>query len=59
LVLACAVPVRHLMPDGRLSAHAPTRGVRLRDDGLLVYDVLHREGESAGGQQETLPLSTP
>ncbi|MFH8655320.1 DUF488 family protein [Streptomyces afghaniensis] len=37
-VLARGVPVHHLMHDGRLSAHAPTPGARLRDDGLLVYD---------------------
>ncbi|MGW5372466.1 DUF488 domain-containing protein [Streptomyces sp. NPDC004009] len=37
-VLARGAPVRHLMHDGRLTAHAPTPGVRLRDDGLLVYD---------------------
>jgi uncharacterized protein (DUF488 family) len=36
--LARGVPVRHLMPDGRFEAHRPTEGVRLRDDGLLVYD---------------------
>ncbi|MDG5805773.1 DUF488 domain-containing protein [Streptomyces ossamyceticus] len=37
-VLARGVLVRHLMHDGRLTVHTPTRGVRLRDDGLLVYD---------------------
>ncbi|MEU5771531.1 DUF488 domain-containing protein [Streptomyces asoensis] len=37
-VLARGVPVRHLMHDGRLTSHTPTPGVRLRDDGLLVYD---------------------
>jgi uncharacterized protein (DUF488 family) len=37
-VLAREVPVRHLMPDGRVADHRPTRGVRLREDGLLVYD---------------------
>jgi uncharacterized protein (DUF488 family) len=37
-VLARGVPVQHLMHDGRLTAHTPTPGVRLRDDGLLVYD---------------------
>jgi uncharacterized protein (DUF488 family) len=37
-VLARGVPVDHLMHDGRLTAHAPTAGVRLRADGLLVYD---------------------
>jgi uncharacterized protein (DUF488 family) len=33
------VPVRHLMHDGRLIAHQPTPGLRLRGDGLLVYDA--------------------
>ncbi len=37
-VLARGMPVRHLMHDGRLTAHHPTPGVRLRDDRLLVYD---------------------
>jgi uncharacterized protein (DUF488 family) len=36
--LARRVPVRHLMHDGRLMAHQPAEGVRLREDGLLVYD---------------------
>jgi hypothetical protein len=38
-LLARGVPVDHLMPDGRTVAHTPTAGVRLRDDGLLVYDA--------------------
>ncbi len=37
-VLARGTPVEHLMPDGRLTPHSPTPGVRLRPDGLLVYD---------------------
>lgn len=37
-LLARGVPVRHLMHDGRHADHRPTEGVRLRDDGLLVYD---------------------
>ncbi|MGW0333666.1 DUF488 domain-containing protein [Streptomyces sp. NPDC003011] len=37
-VLARGVPVDHLMHDGRLTAHSPTSGVRLRADGLLIYD---------------------
>ena len=37
--VARQVPVRHLMPDGRLAAHQPTPGLRLRPDGLLVYDA--------------------
>jgi uncharacterized protein (DUF488 family) len=46
-VLARGVPVHHLMPDGRLTPHTPTPGVRLRGDGLLVYDGY--EGEPEGG----------
>jgi uncharacterized protein (DUF488 family) len=30
--------VRHLMHDGRVEPHRPSDGLRLRDDGLLVYD---------------------
>ena len=41
--LARGVPVRHLMHDGRLAPHHPSPGVRLRADGLLVYD---------GGQEQ-------
>jgi uncharacterized protein (DUF488 family) len=37
--VARGVAVRHLMHDGRLEPHRPTPGVRLRDDGLLVYDA--------------------
>ena len=32
------VPVSHLMHDGRLEEHRLSPGLRLRDDGLLVYD---------------------
>ncbi len=38
LVLTSDVTVEHLSHDGRLVRHQPTQGVRLRDDGLLVYD---------------------
>ncbi|MFV0132067.1 DUF488 family protein [Streptomyces sp. HMX87] len=38
-LLARGVPVHHLMHDGRLTAHTPTPGARLRGDGLLVYDA--------------------
>lgn len=31
-------PVRHLMHDGRVAEHRLTDGVRLREDGSLVYD---------------------
>ena len=37
-VTARGVEVRHLMHDGRLEEHRPSDGLRLRDDGLLVYD---------------------
>ncbi|PRW63812.1 DUF488 domain-containing protein [Actinopolyspora mortivallis] len=36
--LVRGVEVVHLMHDGALRAHAPMEGVRLREDGLLVYD---------------------
>jgi uncharacterized protein (DUF488 family) len=39
-VLARGVPVHHLMHDGRRHLHVPTPGVRLREDGLLLYDDL-------------------
>jgi uncharacterized protein (DUF488 family) len=39
VTLARRVDVRHLMPDGRQAPHRPTDGVRLRGDGLLVYDA--------------------
>jgi len=38
-VVARGTEVRHLMHDGRLEDHRPTPGLRLRDDGLLVYDA--------------------
>ena len=37
-VLLHGVDVRHLMPDGRLTPHPPTAGVRVAGD-ELVYDV--------------------
>ena len=36
--VARAVEVRHLMHDGRTEPHRPSPGLRLRDDGLLIYD---------------------
>lgn len=36
--IARGVPVRHLMHDGSLAVHRRSPGVRLRADGLLVYD---------------------
>ncbi len=38
LVLTSDVTVEHLSHDGRLTRHEPAEGVRLREDGLLVYD---------------------
>ncbi|HEY1918891.1 MAG TPA: DUF488 domain-containing protein [Streptosporangiaceae bacterium] len=38
VLLARRLPVRHLMHDGRLMEHQPSEGVRVRDDGSLVYD---------------------
>ncbi len=37
--VARGAEVRHLMHDGRAEAHRPSDGLRLRDDGLLVYDA--------------------
>jgi uncharacterized protein (DUF488 family) len=37
--VVCGLPVRHLMHDGRLQEHRPSPGLRVRDDGLLVYDA--------------------
>ena len=36
--VARGVEVRHLMHDGRVEVHRPSPGLRLRADGLLVYD---------------------
>lgn len=36
--VARGVEVRHLMHDGRTQPHRLSQGLRLRDDGLLVYD---------------------
>jgi len=47
--IARGVPVRHLMHDGRLAPHRRSPGVRLRADGLLVYD---------GGQQQLEAAAT-
>jgi uncharacterized protein (DUF488 family) len=41
--IARGAGVRHLMHDGRLDLHRRSPGVRLRADGLLVYD---------GGQEQ-------
>lgn len=39
LVLVRGVDVVHLMHDGRLAPHIPTEGVRVDENGRLVYDV--------------------
>jgi uncharacterized protein (DUF488 family) len=39
VVLARGVSVLHLLPDGRLQEHIPSDLVRVREDGLLVYDA--------------------
>jgi uncharacterized protein (DUF488 family) len=36
---ARGVEVRHLVHDGRVEPHRPSPGLRLREDGLLVYDA--------------------
>ena len=38
-VASRAVPVRHLLHDGRIEEHRLSPGLRRRDDGLLVYDA--------------------
>lgn len=37
--VARGVPVSHLMHDGSIEPHRVSDGVRLTDDGLLVYDA--------------------
>jgi len=39
VALARETEVRHLMHDGHAQPHRPSPGVRLREDGLLVYDA--------------------
>jgi uncharacterized protein (DUF488 family) len=39
VAVARGVDVVHLMHDGRTEPHRPSPGLRLRDDGLLVYDA--------------------
>jgi uncharacterized protein (DUF488 family) len=40
-VLARAVPVQHLMPDGRLTPHRPADGAVLGRDGLVHWPAAH------------------
>lgn len=39
VVVARGTEVRHLMHDGRTEPHRPSPGLRLSDDGMLVYDA--------------------
>jgi uncharacterized protein (DUF488 family) len=39
VAVARGIEVRHLMHDGGTQAHRPSPGLRLREDGLLVYDA--------------------
>jgi uncharacterized protein (DUF488 family) len=43
VLVARGVPVMHLMHDGRLEPHRPSDGLRLTEEGGLVYDA----GQSA------------
>jgi uncharacterized protein (DUF488 family) len=47
VMLARGGTVRHLMHDGRLEPHRLSPGVRLRDDGLLIYDGGQRQLRSS------------
>jgi uncharacterized protein (DUF488 family) len=38
VAVASEIEVGHLMHDGRIEAHRPSPGLRLTDDGLLIYD---------------------
>lgn len=40
LTVARGIPILHLMHDGKLAPHKTTDGLRLRDDGLIVYDAV-------------------
>jgi len=53
--IARGVPVLHLMHDGRLAEHRHSPGVRLRPDGLLVYDG----GQEQLGSTATGPAPPP
>lgn len=57
-VLARGVDVRHVMPGGRLDAHKPTDAARLRDDGLLVYDVTGSAAPSTPSEGGSTPSSS-
>ncbi|ONH29221.1 DNA repair protein [Pseudofrankia asymbiotica] len=57
-VLSHGWTVQHLMHDGRLVGHAPTKGARLRHDGLLVYDEQATEPAESGDPPETVTSPT-
>lgn len=40
LVTSLGVHVQHLMHDGSIREHRVTDGIRLREDGMVVYDML-------------------
>jgi len=57
---ARGMPVCHLMHDGRLEEHRLSPGLRLRDDGLLVYDGGQQPLFTSGGPDSgPPPLSWP
>jgi uncharacterized protein (DUF488 family) len=47
VVLGRGLPVHHLMPDGRLSAHRPSAGAVRADDGTLWWPALGPRADSA------------
>ena len=53
------VAVRHLMHDGRLTEHAPSQGARLREDGLVVWDVVHDADLGTDSPQGPSGLAQP
>jgi uncharacterized protein (DUF488 family) len=44
-VLGRAVPVTHLMPDGRLTPHRPSEGAVVSGDGHLRWPATHRHDQ--------------
>lgn len=50
VTLGRQVPVRHLMPGGRITAHRPSDGARVRRDGLLVWDGDPDSGTEGSGR---------
>lgn len=52
LTLVHRVLVVHLMSDGRLIEHQPTQGVRVREDGLLIYDAASLASAAATSERK-------